>query len=207
MTDQPKRPTRVEVIARDRPFQGYFAVDRYRLRHEQFAGGMGKEISREIFERGHAVGVVPYDPARDAVVLIEQFRAGVFAHGDPEPWLIEVVAGIIEPGEEAEAVARRETEEEAGLTLGRLEELSMQYMSPAGSSESIRFFVGECDSTKAGGLHGLADEGEDIRVFVHSFEETLAMVHDGRIRNAMTTIAILQTAARREALREAWRAH
>ncbi|MCR9219774.1 MAG: NUDIX domain-containing protein [Alphaproteobacteria bacterium] len=197
-------PRRIERIACDRVFQGYFAVDRHRLRHEQFAGGMGPEISREVFERGHAVCVLPYDPLRDAVVLIEQFRIGAHAAGDPDPWLVEAVAGIVEPGEAAETVARREAEEEAGLRLGRLETLSTQYMTPGGSSESIVLMVGEADSARAGGIHGLDHEGEDIRVFTRPFAEAEAMALDGRIRNAMTALAILQTAARREALRTGW---
>ena len=104
----------VEIIERATVYQGYFRVDRYRLRHSLFAGGMSAPIEREIFERGHAVAVLPYDSIRDEVVLIEQFRAGAYAAGRPA-WLLEIVAGIIEPGETRETVARRETQEEAGL--------------------------------------------------------------------------------------------
>jgi ADP-ribose pyrophosphatase len=204
MTDSPRRPARIEVVDRTRVFQGTFAVDRYRLRQEQFEGGMGPEVSREIFERGHAVCVLPYDPIRDQVVLIEQFRPGPFAAEDPEPWMIEIVAGIVEGGEAPDAVARREGEEEAGVTVGRMEEIGLQYMSPGGSSETIRFYVGECDSRTAKGVHGLDHEGEDIRVFTVPFAEAEAMALDGRIRNAMTALAILQAAHRREALRKAW---
>lgn len=204
--DRPAKPSHVESLERARVFQGYFAVDRHSLRFEQFRGGMGPTVSREIFERGHAVCVLPYDAKADQVVLIEQFRPGPYAAGDPEPWLIETVAGIIDAGESAETVARREAEEEAGLTLGRLEALSTQYMSPGGSSESITFFVGECAADAAGGVHGLDHEGEDIRVFALPFDEAYAMALDGRIRNAMTTVAILQTAAKRKALRNGWSA-
>ena len=201
MTD---RPRKIDLIDRERVFQGYFAVDRYRLRHEQHGGGLGPTVTREIFERGHAVCVLPYDPGRDRVVLIEQFRPGALAAGDPDPWLIETVAGIVEEGETVDDVARREAEEEAGLRLGRLEPLTTQYMTPGGSSESIRFLIGECDSEGAGGVHGLDAEGEDIRVFPCPVDDALAMALDGRIRNAMTTVALLQFAHRREALRRAW---
>jgi len=199
-------PTRVDLEKRKRAFQGYFAIDRYHLRHEQFGGGMAPPVSREIFERGHAVCVLPYDAVRDEVVLIEQFRPGPFAADDPAPWLIETVAGIIEAGEDAQTVARREAVEESGLTLGRLVPLSTQYMSPGGSSETIQLFIGECDCTQAGGLHGLAEEGEDIRVFTLPFAEGLAMAQDGRIRNAMTTIALMQANCHRQALRKDWAA-
>jgi len=204
--ERPKRPERVESLDRRRVFQGYFAIDRHTLRHEQFAGGLGPALTREIFERGRVACVLPYDPKTDQVVLIEQFRPGPFAAGDAEPWLIETVAGIIEDGEEPETVARREALEEAGLTLGRLEPLSTQYMSPGGSSETIALFVGECAAGAAGGVHGLDHEGEDIRVFPLPFADAQAMALDGRIRNAMTVVAILQAAARREALRSAWAA-
>lgn len=199
-----ERPRKIDLIERTRVFQGYFAVDRYTLRHEQHAGGLGPTVTREVFERGHAVCVLPYDATRDRVVLIEQFRPGALAAGDADPWLVETVAGIVEDGETPEDVARREAEEEAGLALGRLEALTTQYMTPGGSSETIRFLVGECDSAAAGGLHGLDHEGEDIRVFPCPAADALAMAHDGRIRNAMTTVALLQFAHRREALRRAW---
>lgn len=195
---------RVDLIAKETPFQGYFRVDRYTLRHSQFEGGLGPEITREVFERGHAACVVPYDPARDEIVLIEQFRPGAYAAGDPDPWLIEVVAGIIDAGETAENVCYREAEEESGLSVTALEPLGKHYMTPGGSSESIAFFVGRCESARASGVHGLDVEGEDIRVFAVPADEAIAMVHDNRIRNAMTALALLRFAAKREALRRAW---
>ncbi len=196
----------VDVIQKKRVFQGYFAVDKYTLRHSQFSGDIGPEIQREVFERGHAAAVVPYDPIRDTIVLIEQFRPGAFASGDPDPWMIEVVAGIIDPGESAEDVCRREAEEEAGLVIGRLNHLSTQFMTPGGSSETIALYVGECDSSQASGIHGLAEEGEDIRVFTRSWTDAMSMAADGTIRNAMTTVALLQLNHQREDLRKAWSA-
>ena len=163
----------VELILREIPFKGYFQVSRYHLRHTQFKGGMGPRISREVFERGHAVCVVPYDPIRDEIALIEQFRPGAYAAGDPDPWLIEVVAGI-------------------------------HYMTPGGSSESIAMYAGCADFTRLGGLHGMADEGEDIRVFAVPAREAIAMVHDNRIRNAMTALALLLFESRRQVLRRDW---
>ena len=204
MTEPANPPRRVEVVETRRVFQGYFAVDRYRLRHERHAGGMGPEITREVFERGHAVCVLPYDPTRDEVVLIEQFRPGAYAAGDAEPWLIETVAGIIDEGETVEAVARREALEEAGVRIGRLAPLGRQYMTPGGSSEAISFFVGEVDAATAHGVHGAAQEAEDIRVLTVPFAEAEAMAQDGRIRNAMTTLVVLQAAVHRRALQNRW---
>lgn len=194
----------VDVLDRTTAFQGYFRVDRYALRHSQFNGGMGPTVQREVFERGHAAAVIPYDAVRDTVVLIEQFRPGAYAQGARNPWLIEIVAGIIDPGETPEGVCRREAVEEAGLQLGRMERLSTQFMSPGASSETVALYVAEVDSNNAGGVHGLAEEGEDIRVFVEPFETVLAMVLDNRIRNAMTTIPILLLAHARDRLRSDW---
>src|SRR5207245_10046791 len=87
----------VEIESHETIHQGHFRLDRWRLRHRLFAGGWGKPISRELLERSAAVAVLPYDPLRDQVVLIEQFRIGAYAHGDPAPWLLEAVAGLIEP--------------------------------------------------------------------------------------------------------------
>jgi ADP-ribose pyrophosphatase len=191
----------VVPLRHDRVFDGFFKVDRYTLRHAQFSGGLGPPISREIFERGHAAAVLPYDPVLDRVVLIEQFRPGAFANDDPNPWMIEIVAGIIDPGETAAQVCVREGQEEAGLSISELVPLGTFYMSPGGSSETIALFVGLCDSSKAEGIHGLDAEGEDIRVFTESPEEAIAMVRDNRVVNAMTSLALLLFAERREALR------
>ena len=106
----------VEILDKSEQYKGYFRINRYRLRHRLYAGGWSGELQRELFERGHAVGVLPYDPAADSVVLIEQFRIGALVAG-MEPWLTEIVAGIIEEGEAPEEVARRETREEAGLEV------------------------------------------------------------------------------------------
>ena len=158
-----KRDPRVEIIHRKTAFKGYFQVDHYRLRHRKFDGGWTESMDREVFERGHAAAVVLYDPRLDVVVLIEQFRVGAYAAG-VEPWLIEVVAGIIDPGETPEAVVRREAQEEAGCAIGDLHPIGSFLATPGGSSETLTLFCGRVDASEAGGIHGLDHEGEDIRV-------------------------------------------
>ena len=193
----------VEIVEREACFRGFYALDRLRLRHSLFRGGMGPEISRELFVRHDAVCVLPYDPRRDEVVLIEQFRVGALDKSR-NPWLLELVAGLIDKDEQPEEVARREAMEEAGLTLGALWPLSVYYPSPGGSDERVHLFVGRCDSVGAGGIHGLEEEGEDIRVHVLSFEDALARVRDGRIDNAASIMALQWLALNRDEVRGLW---
>lgn len=193
----------VEVVEREACFRGFYQLDRLHLRHRLFAGGMGKLISRELFVRHDAVCVLPYDPQRDCVVLIEQFRVGALDKS-LNPWLIELVAGLIDKDEQPEQVARREAVEEAGLGLAELWPLTQYYPSPGGSDERVHLYVGRCDSRGAGGVHGLEDEGEDIRVLVWSLDEALAAVEDGRIDNAASIIALQWLALNRAKVREHW---
>lgn len=197
-------PSAIEVIERRTVFQGYFRVDEYRLRHEQFAGGLGPEIKREVLERGHAVAVLPYDPRRGEVVLIQQFRIGPLARGDDACWMYEIVAGIIDPGESLEAVAHRESVEEANLTLQRLDEIMAYYPSPGAVSEHITLYCGQVDASAAGGIHGLEHEGEDIRVVPMPFEKALELLREGQITNSPTIIALQWLALNREALHDKW---
>ncbi|MCY1395223.1 ADP-ribose pyrophosphatase [compost metagenome] len=196
-------PDDVEITQREHCFRGFYRVDRLHLRHRQFAGGMGPVISRELFVRHDAVCVLPYDPQHDTVVLIEQFRVGALEAG-VSPWLLELVAGLIDKDEEPEEVARREAIEEAGLTLGALWPISDYLPSPGGSNERVHLYVGRCDSSNAGGIHGLEEEGEDIRVHVVPFEDALAAVRDGRINNAASIIALQWLALNRAEVRGLW---
>ena len=193
----------VEILSKETVFKGYFRVDRYRLRHRTFAGGWSEEMVREVFERGHAVVVLLYDPKRDEVALIEQFRPGAYAAGW-NPWLIECVAGIIEESEHPDDVARRETMEEAGAEPSEMVHVGDYLVTAGGSSESCRLYCARVDSSIISGTHGLAHEGEDIRTLVVSSTEALAMVRDGRINNSMATVAIQWLALEKDELRKRW---
>ena len=170
-------------------FEKYFRLDEYSISHELFAGGSSPVFTREIFERGVVVAVLPYDPRRGKVVLIEQFRAGAI-HDSDNPWLIECVAGVIEHGESEEEVALRESVEEAGCHIDRLEIISRYYVSPGGTTEHCSLFCGLVDSEGIGGIHGLPHEHEDIRVLVVDSQQAYAWVRDGRIRSSATIIAL-----------------
>ena len=193
----------VELLDKSERYSGFFRINGYRLRHRLFAGGWSGAIEREVFERGHAVGVLPYDPVADSVVLIEQFRIGALVAG-MSPWLIEVVAGIVEEGETPEEVARRETLEEAGLEILALMPMCRYLVSPGGSSESVRLYCGRVDSRGAGGIHGLAEEHEDIRVDRVAYEEAMHLLEEGRVTNSVSLIALQWLALHRDRVRAAW---
>ncbi len=170
-------------------FEKYFRIDEYHVSHELYAGGFSPVFTREIFERGAVVAVLPCDPVRRKVVLIEQFRAGAL-HDSESPWLIECVAGVIEAEETAVDVARRECLEEAGCEIERLEPISRYYVSPGGTTEDCTLFCAIVDSEGLGGIHGLAEEHEDIRVIVIDAEQAFAWVREGRVRSSATIIAL-----------------
>ena len=193
----------VELIGKEVVHDGYFRLDRYRLRHRQFAGGLGPVLTREILERGRVAAVLPVDPARDRVVLIEQFRPGAWAAGW-DPWLLECVAGVIEPGETPEELARREAQEEAGCIVTDLVAIATFLTSPGATTETVRLFCGRVDSEGVGGLHGLATEGEDIRVSVLPVEDAVALLDAGRIVNAKTIIALHWIARHYSSLKTQW---
>jgi ADP-ribose pyrophosphatase len=194
----------VEIIEKSPRYKGFFEIVRYRFRHRLFAGGWSGEIEREVFERGHAVAVLPYDPSADAVVLIEQFRIGALVAGFP-PWQTEIVAGIVEEGEAPEDVARRETEEEAGASVDALIPICRYLVSPGGASESVALYCGRVDSRTLGGIHGLPEENEDIRVEVRPFAQAMVELNAGRVTNAVSIIALQWLALHREELRGCWK--
>ncbi|MBD0705902.1 NUDIX domain-containing protein [Pseudomonas sp. Fig-3] len=196
-------PSAVDIVKRENCFQGFYKLDRVHLRHELFAGGMSREISRELFVRHDAVCVLPYDPQRDEVVLIEQFRVGAIGK-TTNPWLVELVAGLIDKDEQPEEVAHREAQEEAGLVFAALWPMTKYFPSPGGSNEFVHLYLGRCDSVGAGGLHGLVEEAEDIRVKVWAFEDALQAVRDGQICNAASIIALQWLALNRDEVRGLW---
>lgn len=194
----------VEIIARETLYSGFFSMDLYRFRHRLFNGEMSGEIRREIFERGHAAVLLPFDPVRDEVVLVEQIRIAAYDTSE-SPWLLEMVAGMIEEGESVEDVARREALEEAGLVVGRTKPVLSYLASPGGTSERLSIMVGEVDATTAECIHGLADENEDIRVHVVSREQAYQWVEEGKIDNAASVIALQWLQLHYQTLRNEWK--
>lgn len=193
----------VEMLGIDTLYQGFFTLQRYHFRHRLFNGEMSGEVRREILERGHAVVLLPYDAQRDQVVLIEQIRIAAY-YTSKSPWLLEMVAGMIEPDESVEQVARREALEEAGVTVQRVVPVLNYLTSPGGTSERMSVLVGEVDASTASGIHGLAQENEDILVHVVSREQAYQWVSNGRIGNAASIIALQWLQLNYHTLRASW---
>ncbi|QJR80379.1 ADP-ribose diphosphatase [Alteromonas pelagimontana] len=193
----------VEIESTTPLYNGFFKMVKYDFRHKLFGGGWSEKISREVFERGHAVAVLPYDPITGEFVLIEQFRIGALATSDT-PWLFEVIAGIIEKGEVKEAVCHREAQEESGIELAHLTKALSYLASPGGTTERIHIYVAATDATKASGIHGLHEEAEDIRVHRVTEKDAREWLENGGIDNAATIIALQWFFMHKQTLLENW---
>lgn len=178
-----------QIVSKERLHDGFFKVDRFHIQHKLFAGGKTDTFTRELFERGEAAAVLLYDPVADAVVLTEQYRIGA-ALGQDSPWLLEVVAGMVEEGENPEQVACREAIEEANCVIDRLIPISSYWSSPGGTSEKVHLYCAIIDSRQLGGIHGLEHEQEDILVRVIPFSQAYDAIATGEINNAATLIAL-----------------
>lgn len=196
-------PPQFEILETSTGYAGFFRLMRYRLRHRLYNGNWSPILTRELFERGHAAALLPYDPTADRVIMIEQFRIGAL-ESTSGPWLMEIVAGIIEPGETPEDVVRREAVEETGCPVHEVVPICEYYVSPGGTSERISLFCGRVDASQAGGIHGLADESEDIRVVPMRADEAIARMQAGAIVSAAPIIALQWLVLNRDEMRRRW---
>ncbi|WP_258806469.1 NUDIX domain-containing protein [Pseudidiomarina sp. CB1] len=179
-----------QIIEKTTVREGFLSLYKYRLKHRLFAGGWSPEFEREVMERGHAVMVIPYDVARDQLVVLEQFRIGALQQQD-SPWLLEFVAGMIDmPEESALSVAKRELEEEAGLQSDDLHYALTYLSTPGGCTEKISIYIAEVDSTKAAEHGGLPTENEDIKVHVLPRSDVMNLLEQGKINNAASVIGL-----------------
>ena len=198
------RSADVDLVARRRPYSGFYAFEEYELRHRRFDGGWSPVIERGVLVSFDAVIVLPYDPVRDRVLLIEQFRVGRLARGERDPWSVEPVAGLLDPGETPETCARREGIEEAGVEMTMLHRASSGYTSPGASTGYHHHYVGICDlPDDAAGLGGLDEEDEDIRGRLMPTGELIDGVSSGALDNAPLILLTLWLALNRERLRAA----
>ncbi len=194
----------VDVLKRERRYQGYTAIDNFTLQHAAFQGGQTEALLRECQDKPPVVAVLPYDPVQNKVVLIEQFRVGAL-EDDLSPWLIEIVAGISDqPDESMEALARRELLEETGLTAEALLLMHRYWASPGASNEQVTLYCAKITSPDSGGFFGVSHEGEDIRMFVVSLDEALSLMAAGRICNSLTLIGLQWLALQQDLIGKKW---
>ena len=193
---------RIEVKSKVRDHDNWFLMEEFDLTHPKYDGTQSREIKRAVFVMADAVTVLPYDPVQDTVLLIEQFRAGVFRRGDPHPWSVEAIAGRIDGGETAQEAAFREAKEETGLTVRELLKINSYYASPGAATEYLTSYIGLADlSDFKAGTGGLTGEDEDIRSMIVSFDQMMEAVNSGEAENAPLLISALWLAANRDRLR------
>lgn len=195
----------VEILNKETLYQGFFKLQRVEFRHRLFAGGQSGVVSRELLYKGAAAAVIAYDAKRDQVVLVEQVRIGAYQpNSDKSPWLLELIAGMVEEGEQPEQVAMRESMEEAGLEIAQLEHVLSVWDSPGGVVERIHLFIGRVDASQAQGIHGLAEENEDIRVHVVARETAYQWLSEGKIDNGIAVMGLLWLQLNYQKLQQKW---
>lgn len=184
----------LEILKEETVYEGHFELKKIYFRHKLFAGGMSGEVVRELLMKGAASALIAYDPVRDNVVLVEQVRIGAYVpHSDRSPWLLELVAGMIDKTDEEPAdVAIREAKEEAGLSVEKIEYALSVWDSPGGQHERLHLFLGLVDSSTVGNgqICGLAEENEDILVHVISREQAYEWVQTGKIDNVIAVLGL-----------------
>jgi ADP-ribose pyrophosphatase len=193
----------VRVIDDQEVWSGHYSVRKVTLQHRCFDGSWSDPLVRELFERGDAIAVLPYDPKTDSLVMIEQFRPGAL-RGESSPWMLELIAGVVEAGERDADVIHREAFEEARCKLSELVPIATVFPSAGGCTEQVRLFCGRVLEASIGGLHGLQEEGEDILVHSIGRQEALTMLAENQIPNGHTLIALQWLHINGESLRERW---
>ncbi len=193
-----------DLLDRETLFQGYFRLDRFHVRTEKFDGGWSNSFTREVLDRGNkVVGILLFDPQHDKVVMVEQFRAALMSKND-DPFLLELVAGVVDPGETPEAAAKREALEEAGCHVTELQKLFTYYTSPGCMSEQLTLYVGKCTAPVDGSVFGVKAENEDIRVHVIDAAIAISYLYSGKLRDASSIIAMQWFAFQHTGLRSRW---
>ncbi|WP_282096830.1 NUDIX domain-containing protein [Epibacterium ulvae] len=191
----------IRVHARKRPYMNFFALEEIDFQHRRYDGTWSETMNRASFLVGQAAAILPYDPIRDEVLLVEQFRAATYIAGETNPWMWEPVAGLIDPGETPEQAARREALEEAGIVIEHLDSAGRTYSSSGASGELVYLFVGTGRLENVAGGGGLASEGEDIRRQILSFDALMEGVDKQRYQDMPLVATALWLARHRDRIR------
>ena len=192
-----------EIVKREVLYQGFLRLTRYQLRFRLFNGGFSQLLAREVLERQSAAAILPYDPILDRVVLLEQFRPGALANPQ-SPWLVEIPAGIYDTTEKPEKVAKRESQEEVGCEILDIYPICEYFVSPGGSNEYLHLYCGRIDASEVGGIHGIPEEGEDIRTMVLPVDDAFTLMQEGKIKTSPAIISLQWLQLNREWLKQLW---
>lgn len=196
----------LRILSQKTLYQGYLSIRSFCLNYRQFDGQWSLAIARELLHRSPSAVLLPYDPRLDAVIILEQFRIGAI-DGPASPWLFELVAGMVEDAETPEQSAIREAKEEANLMVQAIKPVMSYWVSPGGSDERVHLYCGLVDASQAGGVYGVAEEHEEIRVHVWPVATALAKLAQGVIDNASTIIALQWLKINHESIRREWLKH
>lgn len=180
---------RWELLGEEPIYNGFYSVSKAWFKHTKFKGGWTGKVEREVLNRGNVIGLLAHDPDTDHIALVEQFRFGAKGEAD-NPWLMEVIAGMVEKGEQPEDVVVREAKEEAGIVVNEPRLISQYYSSPSSTSEQVFIYYAACDLSSVGGVHGLEEEDEDIQVHVIPSTEAIKLLECGVIKNAISVVAM-----------------
>lgn len=186
----PRTLADVEILERNVIGQGWGTLERFKLRHRRYNGNWSEPMERDLYTIAEVMVVIPYDPVLDAILLVEQFRTCGLRWGEAT-WLVEGIAGIVEPGENPKETARREAVEEGNCTISDIQPIVTGFSSPGGYGERVYLYAATADLSDAGGgIHGIETEGEDIRALVVPLDEAYAATRDGRIQDLKTVLMI-----------------
>jgi nudix-type nucleoside diphosphatase (YffH/AdpP family) len=198
------RPDDVVPVSTAHPYAYFFGVQSDDLRFRRFDGSLSPVVRRAAFVMSDAVTLLPYDPVRDCVLLVEQFRYGLYLRGAKNCWSVEGIAGRIDPGETPVQAALREAREEAGLCLDdiALHLIGKAYPSPGCVTECLFQFVATCDLPEDdGAVNGLESEAEDIRRHIIPFAQLMDLAQSGEVQNGPLLTSIYWLALNRDRLR------
>lgn len=193
----------VKVLQENILYKGFLTLKQFVLQHRLFRGGWSEAVSRELVLRAQVVAALPYDPILNQIVLIEQFRVGAL-EDKKSPWLTELVAGLVKPGEEYASVVVREVKEETDLEVLDILPIYEYWVSPGATNERLALFLARVDATKAGDICGLEQEHEDIKVHCYDQARVFDAVEDGRVKDAATILALQWLQIHLQEVRDRW---
>ncbi len=178
-----------KIINKKNLYSGFFSLNKYEFTHEKHGGNWTDKVEREIFSGAHVSTLLPYDPLKKEIILLQQFRAGVLSRYDDD-YLYEIVAGIIDKDEKPEDAARRECFEETGCEVKKILPIQNYFPAPGSSESYYHLYLGEINSFDGERIMGLESENENILVRSFKIEQVRKMLKDKQILNGLTLIAL-----------------